>query len=69
MVVKALKDLKEKAGMENNIGLTFSVVKKRIDHKFLKISKSGYENPPAGTVCDTVLREFGVFGFLYLGYI
>ena len=57
MVVKAFEDLQAKAKMEQPIGLTFSIVKKRIDHKFMSIGKQGCENPPAGTVCDTVLRR------------
>jgi aubergine-like protein len=63
MVVKAFEDLQAKAKMEQPIGLTFSIVKKRIDHKFMSIGKQGCENPPAGTVCDTVLRRLAR-GFL-----
>lgn len=61
MICAALEDLKKAHDLPQSINMTFAVIKKRIDHKFLAIKKVGktekLDNPPPGTVCDTVLTK------------
>ena len=64
MIVAALEDLKKAHDLPHSINMTFAVIKKRIDHKFLAVKKDmksqtgeTLENPPPGTVCDTVLTK------------
>jgi aubergine-like protein len=54
-----LEKIAQNSGEEglDEIKMTFCVVQKRIDHKMLAIKSSGCENPPAGTILDTVITK------------
>ena len=58
LIKSGLESVKVEYGLEHDIKLCFAVVKKRIDHKFLAIKPNkNRENPPAGTVCDTIITK------------
>lgn len=58
IIREGLNAIEKEYELDFKIKMTFGVVKKRIDHKFMEIDrKDERQNPPAGTVCDTILTK------------